>query len=196
MRQIHYSLLKYAIVLFVVGFIAADEQYLARVYGQSETESASASRSVNIHDAIEALRESRLVEALQLSEPRAQTVIQKMRQARAVKKEYLLQRYALENELDTLFDPAERDATKIAAILEQLEQAKAQYYQKLLQNDEELRHLLTQEEQARYVLFQREFNQKLKEVITKIRQQSVNQPQKPSEILRQEDAESVIRRPR
>ena len=196
MRQIHYSLLKYAIVLFVVGFIAADEQYLARVYGQSETESASASRSVNIHDAIEALRESRLVEALQLSEPRAQTVIQKMRQARAVKKEYLLQRYALENELDTLFDPAERDATKIAAILEQLEQAKAQYYQKLLQNDEELRHLLTQEEQARYVLFQREFNQKLKEVITKIRQQSVNQPQKPSEILRQEDSESVIRRPR
>ena len=196
MRQIHYSLLKYAIVLFVVGFIAADEQYLARVYGQSETESASASRSVNIHDAIEALRESRLVEALQLSEPRAQTVIQKMRQARAVKKEYLLQRYALENELDNLFDPAERDATKIAAILEQLEQAKAQYYQKLLQNDEELRHLLTQEEQARYVLFQREFNQKLKEVITKIRQQSVNQPQKPSEILRQEDSESVIRRPR
>ena len=196
MRQIHYSLLKYAIVLFVVGFIAADEQYLARVYGQSETESASASRSVNIHDAIEVLRESRLVEALQLSEPRAQTVIQKMRQARAVKKEYLLQRYALENELDNLFDPAERDATKIAAILEQLEQAKAQYYQKLLQNDEELRHLLTQEEQARYVLFQREFNQKLKEVITKIRQQSVNQPQKPSEILRQEDSESVIRRPR
>lgn len=196
MRQIQFSLLKHIIVLFVVGLIAADEQYLARVHGQSETESASASRSVNIHDAIEVLRESRLVEALQLSEPRAQTVIQKMRQARAVKKEYLLQRYALENELDNLFNPAERDSTKIAAILEQLEQAKEQYYQKLLQNDEELRHLLTQEEQARYVLFQREFNQKLKEVIAKIRQQSVNQPQKPSEILRKEDAESVIRRPR
>jgi hypothetical protein len=52
---------------------------------------------------------------------------------------------------------------------------------------------LTTEERAKYVLFQRNFNQKLKEIIISIRQENINLPQQHNQILRKHPSESVIR---
>jgi Spy/CpxP family protein refolding chaperone len=161
-----------------------------------ETATGFPSKDIEIHELVETLRETHLIQELQLSEEKANAVIEKVRYARKLRKSYVLQRYVIENELDALLEYPASDQTKINNILQKLEIARLHYYQKLLENDEELRQLLTPEEQAKYVLFQRNFNKKLKEVIAKIHQQSSTRTTKQNRILRKQPVESVIRQPR
>ncbi len=187
--------LQWFVLLAVLGTLAFAEE---PVPFQSQTGSSEITSpdGVNIREAVEILREQHLIKELQLSVPRAQVIIEKMRYMRNLKKEYQLQQYRLENELSGLFNMVEHDEAKITAVLQELKNAKSQFYQKLLRGDEEFHQLLTPEEQAKYVLFQRAFNQKLKDVIVSIRKQHVQESVKPSQILRNQDSESVIRQQR
>lgn len=151
------------------------------------------SRDKEIHEMIEMLREVHLFQELQLSEEKAAAVIEKMRLIRELKKNYLGKRYTLENNLSVLLTHSVVDQGKISAILQTLDTVKQNYYQQMLETDSELQNLLTPEERAKYVLFHRNFNQKLQEIILSIRQESINPPQKQNQILRKQPTESVIR---
>ncbi len=195
MRQTMLFLWRWVGMLIVAVLLVTVEEpvFLHAQAGSSELKTAN---EVNIRDAVEVLRERRLVEELQLSESRAKVVIEKMRYARNLKKDYQLQQYRLENELAELFSIVEHDDAKIATVLQNLKDAKFRYYQELLRNDEEFHQLLTPEEQAKYVLFQRVFNQKLKDAIVSIRKQDAQKSSNPSQILRNQESESVIRQSR
>jgi hypothetical protein len=149
-----------------------------------------------IRDMIDSLREVYLVRELKLSEDRANRILEKMRSARKIRQNYLFQRYRIEHELDALLEYPSPDQKRITAVLQELEVAKTQYYQWMMEADHELRTMLSLEEQAKYLLFQRNFNKKLREMIASIRQQSPKTPSKQNFLLRKQDDESVIRQPR
>ncbi len=165
---------------------------------QSETRLGSDTsfppKDLEIYEVLETLRESHLIQELQLSEEKAQTVIEKIRDTRKLRKRYLFRRYTIENELDTLLDFPTPDQTKINNALRKLEIAKLQYYQQMMEADEELWKMFTPKERAKYVLFQRNFNKTLKEIIASIRKQSSKTITKPNQIIRRQNTESVIRR--
>ena len=195
MRRTILFWLQGVVLLAFFGTLAMAEEP-ASLQTQTGSSEATSPDRVNIRDAVEILREQHLIQELRLSAPRAQVIIEKMRSMRNLKKEYQLQQYRLENELAGLLSMAEHDEAKITTILQELKNAKSQFYQKLLRSDEEFQQLLTSEEQAKYVLFQRTFNQKLKDVIVSIRKQHAQESSRPSQILRNQDSESVIRQPR
>jgi len=144
---------------------------------------------------IDILREMHLIKELALPEDRAKRLLEKMHYARKIKQRYLVQRDQIETKLDTLLEFPHPNQTQLDTVLQELEQAKVQYYQLTLIADHELRILLSPEEQAKYVLFQKNFNQKLKDMIVNIRQQRANPAPKQNFLLRRQDGESVIRDP-
>jgi len=148
-----------------------------------------------IREMLDTLRESYLIKELKLPEDRAKRVLGKMRHARKIKQRYLFDRYQIENKLDALLGLSAPEPTKITAVLKELEVAKMRYYQHATEADNELHMLLSPEEQAKYVLFQRNFNKKLKEVIASIRQHRAKAIPKQNFLLRRQDEESVIRQP-
>ena len=145
---------------------------------------------------MEELREAYLLQELHLSGKKVDAVVEKIRAAKAFRKNYALQRYIIENELHVLLSSPVPDRTKISNSLQQLERSKLHYYQKFMEHEQELRQLLSPEEQAKYVLFQREFNQKLRDIIARIRQKYDPSPVSPNQLLRKKPAESVIRQSR
>ncbi|GAK54567.1 hypothetical protein U14_05854 [Candidatus Moduliflexus flocculans] len=195
MRRMMFFGLRWVVILMSVGVLSiAEEPDSSQLQtGSSATPFAD---SMSIQDAVETLREQYLIKELQLSESRSQTIVEKMRYMRKLKKDYQLQLNHFENELAALFSLSDHDDAKIVEILRKLKDAKSQYYQELLRRDEEFQQLLTPEEQVKYVLFQRAFNQQLKNAIFAIRKQQSQEPHKPSQILRNQDSESVIRQPR
>lgn len=158
-----------------------------------EEQQLLSSRDKEIHEMIEMLREIHLFQELQVSEEKAAAVIEKMRLIRDLKRNYLDKRYSLENDLSVLLTYTVVDQGKISTLLQTLENIKHDYYQQILETDKELQNLLTPEERAKYVLFHRNFNQKLKEIILSIREENINHPQKQNQILRKQPTESVIR---
>lgn len=196
MRRMMFFRLRWVVILIMsVGVLSiAEEPDSSQL--QSGSSAASFADSMNIQDAVEIMREQYLIKELQLSESRSQTIVEKMRYMRKLKKDYQLQLNHFENELAALFSLSDHDDAKIVEILLKLKDAKSQYYQELLRRDEEFQQLLTPEEQVKYVLFQRAFNQQLKNAIFTIRKQQSQEPKKPSQILRNQDSESVIRQPR
>ena len=156
---------------------------------------ASDSTDREIWNAIEALRETRLIKELALSADRAAQILEKIRTAKKIRQRYLLQRQQIETKLDALIEIPHPDQTGLSAALKELETVKAQSYQLALTADQELWTLLSPEEQAKYVLFQKNFNKQLKEIIAAIRQQRAAPPSQ-NLLLRRQDGESVIRDPR
>ncbi len=150
-------------------------------------------RDKEIYAMVEALRETHLIQELGLPEQKAASLIEKMRYARELRQKYLVQRFRVENTLDTLLLYPTRNQDKISSVLQELELAKEQYRQQIVETDKELQQMLTQEERAKYVLFQRNFNRKLKGIILNIRQQRLHSPQQQNQLLRKQASESVIR---
>lgn len=185
-----------ALIVFSFGVHVRSEGQLhdSTPLPKPDEERQLSSRDKEIHETIEMLREFHLFQELQLSEEKAAVVLEKMRLMRDLKRNYLSKRYSLENDLSVLLTTyTVVDQGKISTILEALESVKHDYYQKILETDRELQYLLTPEERAKYVLFHRNFNQKLKEIILSIREENINPPQKQNQILRKQPTESVIR---
>lgn len=193
MKCTSYLIVISMMLVLVFPRISKSQQDPSTVPNMKNEPQPSSFRDKEIHEMIEMLREIHLFRELQLSEEKTTAVIQKMRDIRALKKTYLVKRYSLENELEVLLNYAVPEQDKINAILQTLETVKYDYYQQILEADKELQDLLTPEERAKYVLFQRNFNQKLKEIILSIRKESIHPPQKQNQILRKQPAESVIR---
>ena len=184
-----------ALIMFSFGVHVRSEGQLhdSTPLPKPDEEQQLSSRDKEIHETIEMLREFHLFQELQLSEEKAAAVIEKMRLMRDLKRSYFGKRYSLENDLSVLLTYTVIDQDKISTILEALESVKHDYYQKILDTEKELQDLLTPEERAKYVLFHRNFNQKLKEIILSIREENINPPQKQNQILRKQSTESVIR---
>lgn len=193
MKFTNYLIATLIMLLLAFPLISKSQQKQSAVSDTMEEQPFYSSRDKEIHEMIEMLREIHLFRELQLSEEKAAAVIQKMRDIRALKKRYLLKRHSLENELDALLNYAVPEQEKITPILQALQRAKHDYYQQVLDTDKELQDLLSPQERAKYVLFQRNFNQKLKDIILSIRKESIHNPQKQNQILRKQPAESVIR---
>lgn len=186
---------RYYIVLAVCIFCLLSR---ADAHAQDTREAVQINSPIDleIQKAIEALQEVQLLRELQLPEDKAAALIHNLRDGRVLRQNYLLQRYVIEQKLHALLDEPAREKTEIANMLQKLEFVKLQYYQQVLKNDAEIEQLLTPEEHAQYILFQRDFNKKLKEVIAKIHGQSIDSPSKQHQLLRRESTESVIRQPR
>ncbi len=186
-------------ILLIILFLSLTYPLIIGGGSDSQTETPSGSetslpsKDMEIYEILETLRESHLIQELQLSEEKSQAVIEKMRSARKLRGKYLFRRYTIENELDALLDFPTPDQIKINNALRKLEIAKLQYYQQMMEADEELWKMLTPKERAKYVLFQRNFNKKLKDIITSIRKQSTKTTPQPNQILRRKNSESVIR---
>jgi hypothetical protein len=148
-----------------------------------------------IREMLDALREFHLIKELDLPEDRAKHIVEKIRYARRIKQSYLFQCYQIENKLDALLGFSDPDHSQINVVLKELDVVKKQYYQHIMEPDHELRMMLSPEERAKYVLFQRNFNKKLREVIASIRQQQATPTSKGNFLLRRQDTESVIRQP-
>ena len=152
--------------------------------------------SRDIYKVVEMLREEQVLRELKLDEKRTETLLKNIRTARQLKNSYRLQKYLIENELDALLNYSTPNQEDISAALQKLELTRFQYYQALLENEQELRQLLSPEEQACYLLFQRRFNKRLQELIVKIRQRNLKSKVPSNQILRQQPQESVIRKQR
>jgi Spy/CpxP family protein refolding chaperone len=162
---------------------------------KSSEQASLTSTDREIWEMIDVLREFHLIKELELPEDRAKRLLEKMRFAKKIKQRYLFQRYQIETQLDALLDFPHPDQAQLNAALKELEVAKMQYYQLTMEADHELQMILSPEEQARYVLFQKNFNKKLKEIIVSIRQQRAKTAPKQNFLLRRQDGESVIREP-
>jgi hypothetical protein len=147
---------------------------------------------------IYALHEAQLLDALDLPPDRAQRLTETIHHARHIRQAYQRQRAGIEHRLTTLLHDAPPDLSAIQQTLQELGAAKSRYYQQALQADQTLWNLLSPDEQARYILFQRQFTQQLHDLIIRIRQErKPPSPSGPSEfLLRRHDDESVIRQPR
>ena len=159
----------------------------------TEHDQTSLIKDAEIYDVVETLREAYLLQELELSDEKSQALLENMRHAEESKKIYLARRYAIEDELHDLLAFPNPVQNQIANALQLLEAAQLQYHQQLMQMNEELQELLTPEEQAKYVLFQRNFNKRLKQLITRIRQQNSESTVPENQLLRRKDTESVIR---
>ncbi len=185
---------KYCLICFLLLGLPA---FVVPIIGeQIAKDEVTLSPNREIHDLVETLREEQLLHELSLDGERSDPFLKNIRAGRQLKNSYLLQKYLIENELDALLNYPSPNQDDISTALQRLEFARFQYYQALLKNERELRQLLTPEEQARYLLFQRQFNNRLKELIVKIRQQTAKSPEQSHQILRQQPQESVIRKPR
>lgn len=145
---------------------------------------------------IDALREQQLLQVLDLPKERAQRLLSTLHDARRIRQAYQARRADIEYRLEALLHYPQPDHTKIRQALQELETAKTGYYQQILQTDQALWALLSPEEQAQYILFQRHFTQQLREIIVKIRQERIQSQDQFNFLLRRQDNESVIRRPR
>lgn len=149
-----------------------------------------------IRQTIDALREIVLARELGLSQERTAVLLENMQIARQIRQAYLTQRTQLEHQLEQIITQSPPNQQQIHAILQTLENIKRQYYQQMGQADQDVQKLLSPEEQARYVVFQKNFSQRLQAVIVHIRQQ--RSPTSPASLhlLRQQPEESVIRQSR
>jgi len=180
------------LVLLVLPVAGSSEQ---AEQPQTPAPETLSSTDQQIRELLYTIRAFRLIKELGLSEDRARQVLEKMHQARTLRQQYLVQRYQIENKLDALLEYPTPDREKIDAVLQELDTARQEYYQHIRETDHELRMILTPEEQARYILFQRKFNQKLREIIASIREQSTDTSSPgQNRLLRKQTDESVIRR--
>jgi FtsZ-binding cell division protein ZapB len=148
-----------------------------------------------IRQTIDTLRQTYLIQELNFTEEKAKHILQKIQDARDVRERYITQSAQIEQQLKILVDVVHPDQAQINKALQTLEVMRTQYYHYVLQADQELRMLLSPEEQARYVLFQRNFQRTLQEMIVRIRQQRAHSPTETNSniLLRKEEKESVIR---
>lgn len=156
------------------------------------------SQDISLDQEIRHTIDALLVQALDLTEERAQRLLNTLHEARRMHQEYQHQRGRIEGQLEALLQVAQPDQAKIQQALQELETTKTQYHQQMLLADQTLGSFLSVEEQAKYILFQRHFTQQLHEMIAKIRQARLTQPMSNQSnfLLRRQDEESVIRQPR
>ena len=188
-----YILIVVLVVALISPVISKSQSEESDLLPETIKQGRFSSKDKEIHEMVEILREIHLIRELNLSKEKAGVVIKKLRHARNLKRKYLAQRHSIEDKLDALLDAPAPNQTEITMTLQELESAKQQYYQQIMHSDKELWQILNPEERAKYVLFQRTFNKKLKEIILTIRQQNVNPPQEQNQLLRRKPAESVIR---
>lgn len=182
-------------VLFMSSGIGNSQERDTASAGDADNEPNQTTliQDAEIHEVVETLREAYLLQELELSDEKSQALLENIRHTEEAKKIYLARRYAIENELHDLLAFPNPVQNQIANALQLLETAQLQYHQQLIQMNEELQEILTLEEQAKYVLFQRTFNRRLKQLITRIRQQNSEFTVPENQLLRRKDTESVIR---
>ncbi len=157
-----------------------------------DTQIQELSLDQEIRQTIDAL----LLQALDLPEERSQRLLETLHDARRIRQNYQTQREEIEGKLEPLLRIAQPDQAKIQEVLQELETTQTHYYQQVLHADLALWALLSAEEQAKYILFQRHFTQQLHNMITKIRQERLPTNSQFNFLLRRQDEESVIRQPR
>ncbi len=188
-----FTLLLILLVCTLPVLIYCQQEYEDEQFFSNQHSLSLSPKNTAIYELMEELRETYLVQELQLSEERAVAVVKTIRAAKSARKKYALQRYIIENELYTLLDASPSNQSKISDSLQKLEHSRLQYYQEFVGCEQDIRQLLNPQEQAKYILFQREFNQKLRDIIATIRQKhdclSV-----PHQLLRKKFSEAVIRR--
>jgi hypothetical protein len=200
MKGKHYmrSLLLGCLLLVLPGIssIGTDEHKTPQEQsGQQSEEDMRRTLDLEIRHTIDVLRELSLIQELELPEDRATHILKKMQDARQIRKAYLINRSHIEDQLGVLLYASPPDQSKITELILELDAMKTQYYQDLLRTDKELRMMLSPEEQAKYVLFQKKFHQQLQEIIARIRQQRSHTSPPSNVLIRKQEQESVIRQP-
>ncbi len=163
--------------------------------GKPQNRSRNFSLDQEIRQTIDAVREYQLLQTLELSEERSQHLVETLHDVRRIRQNYQSQRKAIEGKLELLLQVVQPDLNKIQHVLQELQTVKTAYYQQVLQADQALGSLLSAEEQAKYILFQRHFTQQLQMMIAKIRQKRSQTQNDSNFLLRRRDAESIIRQP-
>ena len=158
--------------------------------------SKSAVLDQKLRHTIETLREYYLIKELDLPTSRAEQLLTTLQDARQIRYSYRTHRAEIEQQLAELLEHAKPDQTQIRQALQALDAANTQYQNQILQADQQLWTLLSPEEQAKYILFQRHFNQQLQDIIARIRQQQIQSSSQTNFLLRRQDQESVIRQSR
>lgn len=194
---------KYCILFIILLLLLAyslitkgEPENIGNQTSQNSDQNSPISTDQEIWKVLGTLREFYLVKELKLPEDRAKLLLKKIHDAREIREKYLVRRYQIEKTLDILLAFPNPDQAKLDAVLQELEVAKMEYYQNIMEADHELRTMLSPEEQAKYVLFQRNFSKKLRTIIASIRQQSTKTPPQENFLLRKQEEESVIRQPR
>lgn len=172
-----------------------DPTYAAEQAPPPQTTDDMVTLDREIRQSIDTLREVSLMKALALPRERADLVLQKIQAVRVIRQQYLLQRTQLESTLEQALSIVSPEPRSIYQILQDLESVQKTYYQQMVAADQELRLLLSPEEQAKYVVFQKNFNKRLQEVILQIRQQRSQTSDNALFLLRKQAEESVIRQP-
>ncbi len=180
-------------VWFSAPVSAAGETVIETPSFKEQTGLIESPRAREIYEKLETIRESLLMKELALPAEKISVVVEYLRQAKQLRNTYLIQRYAIEHQLDTLLDYSEPNQNAIREALKKLDEMKLQYNEGMLHAEQTLREILNPEEQAKYLLFQRNFNKRLQEVLANIRQRQIESPSKPTEVLRKQATESVIR---
>jgi hypothetical protein len=195
MKRVYWLILLLLCPLTPVLLSQGEIQLLAQGVTPSNQQ-GRASTDQALRETIDFLRATYLVKELKLPAEPAKQVLENMQAVKELRQRYLSQRSRIEHELDVLLQYPTPDRTKLTVVLQELETSQTQYYQHLVDADRALRTLLSPEEQAKYVLFQKNFNKTLRDMIVSIRQHSPRPPSKQNFLLRKQDTESVIRQPR
>lgn len=128
-------------------------------------------------EAMEAFRLFKLTEYLELSEEQTSKIYPRMAAINKLRDE---QRETTQAKVDELEDLVKNDRIKKAAKLaRELNESRWEHMQLLHEKEQEIFELLSDEQQARFVLFQKQFRGHLRNVKEKMKHRQMNRPGAP-----------------
>lgn len=127
---------------------------------------------------IEKVRIYKLTEELDLSEEQITKFFPRLKEMRKNEQEFHKQRGEIIQELKEILK-AKVDEQKIVKLLNKLQELQKKRIESQLREMEEIRQILTPEQQARFIIFQEEFEREIRDMIREIRGR--RQPPPPPE---------------
>ncbi len=127
---------------------------------------------------IEKVRIYKLTEELDLSEEQITKFFPRLKEMRKNEQEFHKQRNEIVQELKELLK-TKAEEEKIVKLLNKLQELQKKRVESQLKEAEEIRQILTPEQQARFIIFQEEFEREIRDMIREIRGR--RQPHPPSE---------------
>ncbi|MEO0137762.1 MAG: Spy/CpxP family protein refolding chaperone [candidate division WOR-3 bacterium] len=117
---------------------------------------------------IEKVRIYKLTEELDLTEEQMTKLFPKLKAMRKDEQEFYRQRGTLIKELKNLLDE-KADEGEILKILNKLQELQKKRHETQLKEFEEIRQILTPIQQAKFIIFQEEFEREIRELIREVR---------------------------
>ncbi|MCX7995857.1 MAG: hypothetical protein N3A65_08850 [candidate division WOR-3 bacterium] len=126
---------------------------------------------------IEKVRIYKLTEELDLTEEQMAKLFPKLKDMRKFESEFHRQRLELIHELKNLLEKKVNDQ-EIVKVLDKFQELQRKRYEAHLKEIESIKQILTPVQQARFIIFQEEFEREIRDLIREVRKRRHQPPEK------------------